>query len=172
MGGVRTHHNCTLYAVRQIFYTVAGKALVTHICRMCQVPRQSNLQWNLDRSCLVFSISSIASSTCSACKSSLNVLLMSAFLQTSRTTVGQPTASVCCLSPVKVHAQKWPATADNSATVIADEAKQRNMPQPATSRHRQTCKSAVHQEAIRVCDQAEGAEYTTSQTHLLETIFF
>ena len=39
------------------------------------------LHLNLDRSRIVFSISATASSTCSACRSTLNVLLTSAFLQ-------------------------------------------------------------------------------------------
>ena len=40
-----------------------------------------NLHFILDRALMVFATSSKASSTCSACRSSLNVLLSSAFLQ-------------------------------------------------------------------------------------------
>lgn len=53
-----------------------SSALSTHHYRS-----RLGLHLNLDRSRIVFSISATASSTCSACRSTLNVLLTSAFLQ-------------------------------------------------------------------------------------------
>ena len=75
--------------------TVHQHAMQRHHCkfltdtRCCTSSALSNhdyrsrwgLHLNLDRSWIVFSISATASSTCSACRSTLKVLLTSAFLQ-------------------------------------------------------------------------------------------